>query len=333
MSGQTSPSNPTITDPYQHIQIIPNPDGTITRDPNRYPNSSPSPDPKYPTPVLSKDIIINQSEKTWVRIFLPRQTIVDSSSTSKLPLIVYFHGGGFINCSASSTVFHDFCSSMVLDLHVAVVSVDYRLAPEHRLPAAYDDAMEVLQWIKTTQEDWLREYVDYTRCFLMGSSAGANAAYHAGLCVSQEADNLVPLKIKGLILHHPFIGGVQRTGSEVKLVNEPHLPLCVNDLMWNLALPLGVDRDHEYCNPMVDGGSKLWKNVRLLGWKVMVTGCDGDPMMDRQMEFVDMLVTKDVRVVGHFSTGGYHVVELKEPSKAKALHALLKDFMLDAPAA
>lgn len=259
--------------------------------------------------------------------------MVDSSSTSKLPLIVYFHGGGFINCSASSTVFHDFCSSMVLDLHVVVVSVDYRLAPEHRLPAAYDDAMEVLQWIKTTQEDWLREYVDYTRCFLMGSSAGANAAYHAGLCVSQEADNLVPLKIKGLILHHPFIGGVQRTGSEVKLVNEPHLPLCVNDLMWNLALPLGVDRDHEYCNPMVDGGSKLWKNVRLLGWKVMVTGCDGDPMMDRQMEFVDMLVTKDVRVVGHFSTGGYHVVELKEPSKAKALHALLKDFMLDAPAA
>ncbi|KAJ6410758.1 hypothetical protein OIU84_007499 [Salix udensis] len=209
----TSPSNPTITDPYHHLQIIPNPDGTITRDPNRFPNSSPSPDSTNPTPVLSKDMIINRSKKTWVRMFLPSQTIVDSSSTNKLPLVVYFHGGGFINCSASSTVFHDFCSNMVLDLHVVIVSVDYRLAPEHRLPAAYDDAMEVLRWIKTTQEDWLRGYVDYTRCFIMGSSSGANTACHAGLCASQEADNLVPLKIKGLILHHPFIGGVKGLGQ------------------------------------------------------------------------------------------------------------------------
>ncbi|CAK7336654.1 unnamed protein product [Dovyalis caffra] len=89
--------------------------------------------------------------------------------------------------------------------------------------------------------------------------------------------------------------------------------------MWNLALPSGVDRDHEYCNPMVDGGSKLWENLRLLGWKVMVTGCDGDPMIDRQIEFVNMLVTRDVKVLSHFSEGGYHVVELKEPSKAKTL--------------
>ncbi|CAK7337149.1 unnamed protein product [Dovyalis caffra] len=329
MSGQTSSSNPTIADPYQYLQIIPNPNGTITRDPNRFPNSSPSPDPKNPTPVLSKDTVINQSRKTWVRIFLPRQTIVDSSSTNKLPLIVYFHGGGFINCSASSTIFHDFCSKMTLDLQFVVVSVDYRLAPEHRLPAAYDDAVEVLRWIKTTQEDWLIENVDYTRCFIMGSSAGANIAFHAGLCVSQEVDNLVPLKIKGLILHHPFIGGVQRTGSEMRLVDDPHLPQCVNDLMWNLALPSGVDRDHEYCNPMVDGGSKLWENLRLLGWKVLVTGCDGDPMIDRQMEFVNMLVTRDIKVLSHFSKGGYHVVELKEPSKAKTLLVLMKDFMFN----
>ncbi|KAJ9128660.1 hypothetical protein P3X46_030643 [Hevea brasiliensis] len=319
MSGQNSASICRVN-PYQYLQIVVNPDGTITRDPNRYSNSSPSVDS---TPVLSQDISINQSKNTWIRVFLP-----DSSFTcSKLPLIVYFHGGGFINCSAASTIFHDFCSNMAVDIPAIVVSSNYRLAPENRLPAAYDDAEEVFQWIKNSQLDWLREHADYNRCFIMGSSAGANIAYHAGFRVGGEVGSLEPLKIKGLILHHPFIGGTQRTESELRLVNDLHLPLSVSDLMWDLSLPIGVDRDHEYCNPTANGGSKLWENMRLLGWRVLVTGCDGDPTIDRQMELVEMLRATNVGIASHFSEGGYHVVELKEPSKFKTLVLVLKEFM------
>uniref|UniRef100_A0A7N2N5I5 Alpha/beta hydrolase fold-3 domain-containing protein n=1 Tax=Quercus lobata TaxID=97700 RepID=A0A7N2N5I5_QUELO len=92
---------------------------------------------------------------------------------------------------------NDFCSNMALQLAVVVVSVEYRLAPEHRLPAAYDDAIEALHWIKS---------------------------YQVGLRASTSVDDFKPLKIKGLVLHHPFLGGSQRTKSKLRLVNNPVLP-------------------------------------------------------------------------------------------------------------
>lgn len=76
-------------------------------------------------------------------------------------------------------------------------------------------------------------------------------AYHVGLRAAQEIDNLSPLKIKRLILHQPSFGGVQRTESELRLVNDPFFSPCVSDLMWELSLSVGFDRDHKYCNPVV----------------------------------------------------------------------------------
>lgn len=65
---------------------------------------------------------------------------------------------------------------------------------------------------------------------------------------SATAD-LEPLVIRGLILHHPFSGGFRRTKSEVRLFNNPSTLVNGADLLWELALPAGADRDHECCNP------------------------------------------------------------------------------------
>jgi|UniRef100_A0A2N9EMX3 acetyl esterase/lipase len=325
MSGQIAPSNPPV-DPYQLLQIVLNSDGTITRL-RKFPNTPATPDPNQPTPVLSKDIPLNQSNNTWVRIYLPRQALDNSSTSTKLPLIVYYHGGGFVFYSAASTEFQDSCVNMTKDLHVILVSVEYRLAPEHRLPAAYDDAVEALHWIKTTQDDWLREYADLSNTFIMGGSAGGNIAYHAGLRVAVEVDKLEPLVIKGLILRHPFFGGSQRTESELRLVNDKILPPSVSDVLWELSLPI-ADRDHEYSNPTVGGGSQILEKIKLLGWRVLVVGCDGDPLFDREVELAKLMEEKGVLVVRHFSEGGCHGVEHFEPSKAKELLVVLKDFIL-----
>ncbi|KAH7557535.1 hypothetical protein ACOSP7_027334 [Xanthoceras sorbifolium] len=328
MSPEIAQTQSTNIDPYQIIQITPNPDGSITRNSN-WSKTPATPDPPHHIPVLSKDVIINQSTNVWVRIFLPRrQTLESSSSNNKLPLIVFYHGGGFVICSADLSAFHNFCLNMAVELQAVVVSVEYRLAPENRLPAAYDDAVEALHWIKATQEEWLTKYADFSKCFLMGSSAGGNIACHAGLRVATEVDNLLPLQIKGMILHQPFFGGVKRSSSELRLINDMVLPVCASDVLWDLSLPLGADRDHEYSNPTVEGGSKVvLDKIKSLGWKVMVTGCDGDPLVDRQTEVVKWMEQKGVQVVGHFAEGGFHGVEFVNPSKAEAMISQLKDFI------
>jgi hypothetical protein len=58
-----------------------------------------------------------------------------------------------------------------------VVSVDYRLAPEHRLPAAYEDSWATIQWAASAQDQWIAEHGDVGRLFLSGDSAGANIVH------------------------------------------------------------------------------------------------------------------------------------------------------------
>nr|ACJ85261.1 unknown [Medicago truncatula] len=325
MSNQTMHPPPT-TDPYQLLKIQHHPNDTLTR----YfedPHTSPSLDTSLP--VLTKDLFINQSNQTWLRLFLPKKaTNVSNLNNKLLPIIVFFHGSGFIVQSAASTNFHDLCVDMADTVEAVVASVDYRLAPEHRLSAAYDDAMEALSLIRSSQDEWLTKYVDYSKCYLMGNSAGATIAYHAGLRVLEKVNDFEPLKIQGLILRQPFFGGTNRTESELRLENDPNFPLCVSDLCWDLALPIGVDRNHEYCNPTVgnDVDEKLDK-IKDQGWRVLVSINGGDLLADRAKELVQLMDEKGVEVVKDFQEEGFHGVEFFEPSKAKKFIKLVKGFI------
>ena len=317
-------------DPYKIYQIIENQDGTLTRN-YQDPQAPTASDPSLPVSVLTRDVILNQSNNTSIRIFLPRKALHNSSTDTKLPLILYFHGGGFIAWRAASQNAHDFCVNISNHVHAIVASVDFRLAPEHRLPAAYDDAMEALYWINANQDEWLTQYADHSNCYLMGSSAGGNIVYHAGLRLASDVAQLENLKIRGWILHQPFFGGSKRSDSELKGVNDPVIPLSCLDLLWKLALPSGADRDHEYSNLRVGNGPRLWDKIRELGWKVLVTGCDGDPLIDRGIEVMKLLEERGVQVVGHFEAGNYHAFEIIEPSKAMPFLDALKHFTSPLP--
>ncbi|KAI9078183.1 hypothetical protein K1719_039797 [Acacia pycnantha] len=313
-----SGAHSTGMDPYKFLHITLNPNGTITRL-EKYPETPATPDPNSHLPVLSKDLTINPSRSTWARIYIPHQALNSSSSFTKLPIIVFYHGGGFIFYAANSTYFHDFCVQLVQRTQSVIVSVNYRLAPEHRLPAAYDDALEALHWIRTSEEKWLTCFADYSKCYLMGESAGGNIAYNAGLRAAAEVDQLEPVKIKGLILVQPFFGGVKRTSSEERLANDTNLPQPVTDLMWELSLPVGADRDHEYSNPTAEKGSKGFDNISRLGWKVIVFGCYGDPLIDRQIDLAKSLQKHNAHVEGHFQGEEKHGVFVGQPPKGKAI--------------
>lgn len=329
MTNQSAtPPPPPIIDPFKKLHLTLNSDGSLTRNSDLYGTTAATPD-SISTPVLSKDIPINPKNKTSARIFLPRQALDNyPPPAAKLPLIIYFHGGGFITFSADSLISHNFCASVAVEIQAVIVSVDYRLAPEFRLPAAYDDAVEAILSIRSSTEDWLVKFADFSNCFLMGSSAGGNIAYFAGLrAAARTVDELLPLRIRGLVLDEPFFGGVHRTMSELRNLNDPIFPAAVADMMWDLSLPAGADRDHEYCNPTVGGGSKDLEKVGSLGWRVLVIGYQGDPLIDRQRAVARFMVEKGVEVVGDFADGGCHGAVLFDVAVAKAMYEVLKDFI------
>jgi acetyl esterase len=89
-----------------------------------------------------------------------------------LPVLLYLHGGGFVIGSLET---HDsLCRQLALHSGVAVVAVDYRLAPEHRFPAAVDDAWAAMRWL--AGEGGARLGVDATRLAVGGDSAGGTLA-------------------------------------------------------------------------------------------------------------------------------------------------------------
>ena len=88
-----------------------------------------------------------------------------------MPVIVFFHGGGWV---LGNVVNYDpLCTHLATEVGAVVVSVDYRLAPEHPAPTAAHDAVDATTWI-AAQSDVLR--ADAHRLAVCGDSAGANLA-------------------------------------------------------------------------------------------------------------------------------------------------------------
>jgi len=88
-----------------------------------------------------------------------------------LPVIIWFHGGGWVLGDLDSADMT--CRDLAAHSECQVLSVDYRLAPEHPFPAAFDDSLSALQW---TFENASTLGADKNRIAIGGDSAGANLA-------------------------------------------------------------------------------------------------------------------------------------------------------------
>ncbi|EMS52259.1 putative carboxylesterase 13 [Triticum urartu] len=100
------------------------------------------------TGVQSKDVDLGAYS---ARLYLPPTA---ATTTAKLPVIVYVHGGGFVAESAKSPNYHRFLNDLASACPALGVSLDYRLAPEHPLPAAYDDCLDALRWVLSAADPW-----------------------------------------------------------------------------------------------------------------------------------------------------------------------------------
>lgn len=259
-------------------------DGTVER-PRQTPTAPPNLDDPQ-TGVSSKDIIISQNPKISARLYLPK--LVDPSQ--KLPILVFFHGGGFFFESAFSSLYHNHFNIFVQQTNVIVVSVEYRLAPEHHLPAGYDDCWVALQWVasqssnkNTETEPWLINNVDFNRVFIGGDSAGGNIVHNIAMRAGTE-DLPGNIKISGAILQHPYFYSSYPIGSEsVKSPDEKKIYNLVWDFVYPSA-PGGID------NPMVNPVGPGAPSLSELGCsKIIVCVAGKDGIRDRGVWYYELV--------------------------------------------
>ena len=98
------------------------------------------------------------------------------------PLVIYIHGGGWCLGTALSQPYDSMCSSLCHQLGWRVLSVNYRLAPEHPFPKPVEDIYDILTWLgDPTSQATVPSAADRDRVVLMGESAGANLAACASM--------------------------------------------------------------------------------------------------------------------------------------------------------
>ncbi|AQK54114.1 probable carboxylesterase 8 [Zea mays] len=92
--------------------------------------------------VHSSDVPLNAATCMGLRLFVSSGS--GGHDGGRLPLVVYFHVGGYVLFHAASAPFHNTCAALAAAALAIVASVDYRLAPEHCLPAAFEDAADAV---------------------------------------------------------------------------------------------------------------------------------------------------------------------------------------------
>ena len=186
----------------------------------------------------------------------------------ELPVILYFHGGGFVLGGINS--YDHFCRKLSCKTGCAVVSVGYRLAPEHKFPAAHEDSVSVLAWIIFNKD---RLDLDVNDIFLGGDSAGGNLAASLAFHARQTG-----ISIRGTVLIYPSLDFSASSGPYYERLlmsrqdgewfvshfldaeenqNDPRLTLKSNQDLTNLPDSIIIQAEYDHLNPEIDNFHKL----------------------------------------------------------------------------
>jgi acetyl esterase len=207
-------------------------------------------------------------------VTLPARFYADADDTP-MPVLVYYHGGGF---TIGSPATHDvLCRELARLAHCAVISVDYRLAPQHRFPTAVNDAWGALCWVR---EHALTLGLDAQRMAVGGDSAGGTLAAVTAL---MARDAGMDLKLQLLIYpgttahqdtpsHERYGRGFMLDRETISWFFQQYIDQHQRD-DWRFA-PLNAPDHGEVapawiglaeCDPLVDEGILYADALRLAG--------------------------------------------------------------------
>jgi acetyl esterase len=217
-----------------------------------------------------------------VRVYRP-------ASDVPLPMVVYAHGGGFVFCDLDS---HDgLCRNLANLLCAVVISVDYRLAPESRWPAAAEDMYAATSWAAEHAADLGG---DPGRLAVAGDSAGGNLAAVASLMARDRGGPALSAQL----LIYPMIAADFETESYRLYDNGFYNPRPALRWYWDQYVPSPADRAHPYASPL---------QARLDGLPPAVVVIAGhDPLRDEGVAYADALEAAGVPMARCTFDGGIH---------------------------
>lgn len=241
-----------------------------------------------------------------VRIYRP-------SGTGPAPTVVFFHGGGFVIGDLDT---HDDHGRLLCrDLDAVVVSVDYRLAPEHKFPAGFEDCLAATRWA-AANIDALGG--DATRLAVAGDSAGGNLA--AAVALAAREENL-PLRAQLLI--YPGVDFTDDDTHPSRLENAEGYFLTADDMVWFREHYIHDDHVH-------DPRASVLHAEDLAGVAPAVIGvAEFDPLRDEGEAYAKKLSDAGVEVVLHRFDGlvhGFYGMGPLSAAAAEAVRALNADF-------
>ncbi|WP_375153330.1 alpha/beta hydrolase [Alicycliphilus denitrificans] len=236
-----------------------------------------------------------------------------------LPLLLYLHGGGF---TVGSVDTHDvLCRELAHLAGCMVVSLGYRLAPEHPFPSASDDAWDALAWVAANAA---RLGADPARLAVGGDSAGGTLAAVSAI-LARDAG--LPLALQLLI--YPGTTAHQDTPSHTEFAHGPVLDRAAIGWFFDQYIPSRAEREDWRFAPLlapdVDGVAPAWIGL-----------AECDPLVDEGVAYGDKLRAAGVAVdleiyrgVTHeFIKMGRAIPEARQAHQ-DAAHALRAAFLID----
>ncbi|MDO9611811.1 MAG: alpha/beta hydrolase [Serpentinimonas sp.] len=205
---------------------------------------------------------------------LPAELVVPHARATDAPrpwpVLLYLHGGGYTIGSVATHA--SLCRHLAHLAHAAVLSVDYRLAPEHKFPTAVHDAWDALQWLHV-QAPALG--LDPARIAIGGDSAGGTLAIVSAL---QARDAGLPLRLQ--MLFYPGCAAHQDTPSHQAFAHGFVLEAASITWFFKQYLNTAADRDDWRFSPLkapdLDGVAPVWMGL-----------AECDPLVDEGVLMAD----------------------------------------------
>jgi acetyl esterase len=261
-------------------------------------------------------------EDTTVADGIPAR-IYRPSAEGPRPTIVYFHGGGFV--IGDLDTHEGVCRLLCRDVDAVVVSVGYRLAPEHRFPAAVEDAWAATQWAVKHVADLGG---DPGRIALGGDSAGGNLA--AVTAQHADADGI---ELAAQLLVYPVVDMLGDYGSRTE--NAEGYFLTLADMHWFGEQYTGLkEGDPAAAELDLDPRLSPIRAESLAGLPpAVIATAEFDPLRDEGDAYAEQLAAAGVRVEHRRFPGlihGFYGMELISPTAAEAMswcNARLKEIL------